>query len=221
MKLYKLTDQDGYTRRGQTGETQWTAGMTITKPRKNNPQLCSNDVVHATRGLELALLLNPNQAAISNPQPWEAEGEPVVYDYGKVGCLELTTVKKLPVPAWFLDSTITRRVRVRFAILCARTVLPVFEAKYPQDKRAGAAIEAAERWLDGRASSSELRDAAAYAAYAAYAAAAAAAYAAAAAAADAYAYAAAAAAASRAKKSEIDFAALAKQAVAAEEGNPL
>jgi hypothetical protein len=208
MKLYKLTTQDGYTRYHETNETLWSKGKTVEKPAKDNPRLCTADVVHATVDLDLALLLNLNQGNISNPQPWEAKGKPVVRDYGKVGCFKLTTVKKLPVPAWYSNATKAQRVRVRFAILCARSVLSIYESRYPEDKRPSAAIEAAERWLDGRASAQELRNAAdaaadaaaaASAASAAYAASADAAYAAAASAASAaYAAAAYAAAASAA-----------------------
>jgi len=50
---------------------------------------------------------------------------------------------------------------VRLAVFSARSVLHIFEERYPEDKRARRAIEAAEAWLD---------DPTAYAAYAAYAA---------------------------------------------------
>ena len=39
-------------------------------------------------------------------------------------------------------------VAVRFAVACARRVLPIFEQHYPNDDRPRKAIEAAEAWLE-------------------------------------------------------------------------
>ena len=87
---------------------------------------------------------------------------------------------------------ITPQLRL-FAVLCAESVLPIFEKRHPKDKRPRECIETTKRYLDGKATLDELRRARADAAYA-YAADAAAAAAAAYAAADAAAAAAAAAA---------------------------
>ena len=57
-----------------------------------------------------------------------------------------------------------------FAIDCAERVLPIFEAKYPNDQRPRQAIQAAKDYMAGKISRWALRAAAAYAA-AAYAAA--------------------------------------------------
>src|SRR3990167_7459858 len=96
-------------------------------------------------------------------------------------------------------------ILIAFAIYCAESVLPLFDAKYPDDKRPREAIAAAKAYMAGNITLKELKnkrsaasaaysaanaaaaDAAAHAAYAA-------AYAATNAAAAAYAYAAAAAA---------------------------
>ena len=84
------------------------------------------------------------------------------------------------------DKVLTKRIAVEFAIFCAERVLPIFEGKYPNDKRPRDTIELVKRYLKKPSSVSkkELRsayaDAAAYAnayANAAAAAAAAAAYA--------------------------------------------
>ena len=92
----------------------------------------------------------------------------------------------------------TRQQIVLVACDCAELVLPIYEKKYPDDKRVRNCIEVTREWANGKATIEEVRQArrAAYAAAdAAYAAAAAAAaYAAADAAAAAAAYAAAAAA---------------------------
>ena len=68
---------------------------------------------------------------------------------------------------------VDRRVLVRAACACARTVLPVWEARYPGDLRPRRALEVADAWTWGEATVQEVKDAtdAAYAAYAADAAA--------------------------------------------------
>ena len=204
-KLYKLTDKDGYTRKGQKGETWWSEGFTVVKPKVNKPQLCSFAVVHAYRNLNLALLLNPIHASLSPLELWEADGNVVASDWGKVGCSSLTTIKKLNLPEWYTNEESRKKVQIKFAVLCAIAVLPFYEEQYPKDDRPRKAIEAA----NNRISSYSAADAAAYAA------AADAAYAAAAdAAADAAAYAADAAAADAADaRDSINFEILADKAV--------
>ena len=68
---------------------------------------------------------------------------------------------------WFLrrKNLLEQPVAVKFACLCAERLLPLFEKKYPDDKRPHAAIEAALKWLKDP---TEANRAAAYAA-AAYA----------------------------------------------------
>ena len=94
MKLYKLTDSDGYTRKGGTGETKWYSGKTLSiDPKLRNNTLCTNGVVHAYANLNLALLLNPIHADIDKPLVWEVEGDVVVEDWVKlvVTNLQLST----------------------------------------------------------------------------------------------------------------------------------
>ena len=55
MKLYKLTDQNGNT----NGNTHWEEGMTLSLPPCDNPQLCSSDVFHAYRNINLAFQAQP------------------------------------------------------------------------------------------------------------------------------------------------------------------
>ena len=127
MKLYKLTNGDGQS----YGGTQWGKGITH-KAIGLGTGLCTKDVIHAYKSPLLALLLNPTHANISKPQLWEAEGEIVADDGLKVGCKELTTVKRMRVPK------ITTEHRVRFAILCALEVYD--DGKFRAWARA---------WLDG------------------------------------------------------------------------
>jgi hypothetical protein len=217
MKLYKLTDREGNTQ----GNTHWDVGVTHRNTKCDNPHLCSQDVFHAYTNLNLAFLLNPNNANIENPLVWECKGAVVVKDYGKVGCFALTITRKLRTPKW-VKSDKAQRVQVAFAILCAESVLHIYEEKYPDDARPRKAIEAAKEYLKNPTADAYASDAAADAAYAATHAADAAAYASYAAdaayAAAAAAYAATDAAASYAAThadaaTDIDFGALADKAV--------
>jgi hypothetical protein len=180
MKLFKLTDQEGYTRRGNSNQVKWADGHAVVCTSKRNPHLCTNDVVHGYKNSNLALLLNPQHADIRNPLLWEAEGEIVAEDWGKIGCFSLTTIGKLPIPEWYADEKKRKMVCVAFAILCAEAVLQYFEKDYPADDRPRKAIEAAREYLqnptvraaaDAAADAARAADAAADAAAAAYAAA--------------------------------------------------
>jgi hypothetical protein len=139
--LYKLTDQNRETR-----GTKWGAGVTHRHKICDDPKLCSGDVFHAYRNVNLAFLLNPNHANIYNPILWECKGKVVVSDYGKVGCFSLLVTKRLPAPAWSISKN-KNRVRAMFAILCAEAVLDVYETAYPQDDRPRKAIEAAKEYV--------------------------------------------------------------------------
>ncbi len=168
MKLYKLTDENGFTK----NNVKWYEGFTLTLPRKKNPQLCTADLVHAYKNINLGLLLNPIHANIINPLLWEAKGEVVVEDYGKVGCFELTTKKQIPLPEWHINENKRKDVIILFAILCAEAVLSVYENKYPTDDRPRKAIEAAREYLKIKTADAAFAAyAAAFAAFAAYAAA--------------------------------------------------
>src|SRR3990167_5335876 len=143
MKLYKLTDQQGFTQKGLIGETKWEEGFTLSLLPTKNPQLCTPQVIHAYKNLNLGLLLNPAQANIQNPLIWECEGNVCIEDWGKVGVFSLTTIQKVEPPKWFLSNTEKKRVAVKFAVACAKAVLPIFEDKFPKDLRPRKAIEAA------------------------------------------------------------------------------
>jgi hypothetical protein len=80
----------------------------------------------------------------------------IATDTDKLACEQTRLVERVGV--------LTRGVLVTFAADCAARVLPIFEAKFPDDDRPRKAIEAAR-------SSDAYANAAAYAAYAAYAAA--------------------------------------------------
>lgn len=110
--LFKLTDRDGFTRRGEHNQTLWGEGVSHTAIGIGG--LCSSGLIHAYTGAALALLLNPLHANISQPRLWEAEGRIVATDNGlKVGCKTLTTVREIEVPE------VSPEDRVKFAIYCA------------------------------------------------------------------------------------------------------
>ena len=205
MKLYKLTEKDNTTKNNM----KWKIGNKNIVRKCSNPELCSGDVIHAYKDLNFGLLMNPRHANIDNPNIYECKGKVVVEDWDKVGVFELTPIKKLKTPAWYKDEETRKRVYIRFAILCAEAVLPIWNEKYPEDARPRNAIEAAKKYLKtGKID-------AASAAAADYAAANTAAYAANAAYAADAAYAAANAAANAAYRSnkEIDFIKLANEAI--------
>ena len=114
-KLYKLTTQDNYTRKGEYNQCLWGEGISHSGTGTGN--LCGPGYIHAYTSPLLAVLLNPIHANLSSPKLWEAEGEVAKTDMGlKVGCVTLKLGIQIPLP------TITIRQRVIFAILCARAV---------------------------------------------------------------------------------------------------
>jgi hypothetical protein len=163
MKLFKLVEKD-YTTYNKS--MTWEIGRTNSVPKTVNPLLCSSDVIHCYKNLNLGLLLNPIHANIKNPIILECTGEIVVEDYGKKGVFQLTPIKKIRTPAWVKNN----KVRILFAIFCAESVLDLFEKKYPNDDRPRKAIEATKEYLKNPIEKNAA--AAAYATvYAAYAAA--------------------------------------------------
>ena len=164
MMLYKLTNQNNETYR----DFKFELGKKHTKVKIKNPELCSSDVFHAYDDINLAFLLNPIHASIENPKLFEAKGKVVVRDFGKVGCFDFELVREIKYPKW-VGSDIDTKVRLYFALLCAKEVLPIFEKEFPDDERPRKAIEAAQKVLAN--DTEENRQAAAWAAWAAGAAA--------------------------------------------------
>jgi hypothetical protein len=132
LKLYKLTDKDGYTRRDASNETLW--GPNITHRATGTGGLCTNGVIHAYEHPLIAAFMNPIHASFGNPILWIAEGE-ITRREGqlKCGCRELTAVKKTRLPK------ITQEQRIRISIYCALSQFkdPAFETW-------------AENWLSGK-----------------------------------------------------------------------
>jgi len=113
--LYKLIDQDGYTRRGASGETLRYAGAVVTANQSVTPKLC---VIHAYRYPELGLMLNPIHADLHEPRVWMVEGDVVADDGTKIGCRRVRCLHELEVD----HSVLTASARVRTAIYLAALV---------------------------------------------------------------------------------------------------
>jgi len=142
MKLYKLTSEGGMTR----GDIKWGEGVEHRVPPVENPRLCTEDVIHAYQNANLAYFLNPIHANFKNPILWEADGEVVVGDWGKVGCFGLRTIKRLDAPRWVGGSK-KKLVCVAFAVLCAEAVLCTYEKRHPGCDAPRKAINAAWEYI--------------------------------------------------------------------------
>ena len=128
MIVYKLTDQNLQTHGGY----QWEPGVARETDGEGN--LCGPGWLHYYHDPLLAVLLNPIHAGIEGPILWEAEAEGLHRDDNglKGGCTRLTLIRQIDLPQ------ITTEHRIRFAILCAKTV-----CNDPAWNRW------ADRWLDG------------------------------------------------------------------------
>ena len=69
---YKLTDKDGYTRKGKENECLWGENITHTATGKGS-HLCSRDLIHVYRNPLIASFMNPSHADFKNPLLWECE----------------------------------------------------------------------------------------------------------------------------------------------------
>jgi len=133
MIVYKLTDQDGYTRRAQSGETRWRAGERHTLPECDNPELCQPGVYHSYRTPYEAALYNPVHANLKNPLLWECETEQIILDDGtKLGTFDLRPMRQCALP----ELTVEQRVKIAM-----RLALDVYNEP--------SFVAWAEAWLDG------------------------------------------------------------------------
>ena len=154
MKVIKLTYQDGRTRPGEMGETQWGEGIVHTATGDASRDLCTNGWIHCYEGLGVALMMNCVHANIPLPIAWEAEGEIGKREgWKKSGCRRLTTVRQIE----YLSPPTEALVG---AVICC--ALAVYEN--------AAFVIWAEGWLSGEDRSHAAAYAAACAAYAACAA---------------------------------------------------
>ena len=84
MIKYKLVDKDGYTQRGEAGETYWLDG-TKKVAIGTGKELCTKDVIHYYDDPLLAVLFNPIHANITSPRLIEIEIDKVTNHDGLKG----------------------------------------------------------------------------------------------------------------------------------------
>jgi hypothetical protein len=108
MKLYKLTDQNCQTYNG----CQW--GAEITHMADGKGPMCSEHWIHAYESPYHAELFNCIHDDIKNPILWRACGEIGISDGLKVGCKQLRTIERVPLPE------VTTEQIIKFAIHCAK-----------------------------------------------------------------------------------------------------
>jgi hypothetical protein len=152
---YKLTDKDGYTRKGKENKCLWGENITHTATGKGS-QLCSRDLIHVYRNPLIASFMNPFHADFKNPLLWECEanGECAHEGQLKSGFKTVTTIRRIDLPV------ITLEQRIRISIYCAL-----------KQYSAPSFVKWANAWLDGSDRSARAawaaREAAARAAWAA------------------------------------------------------
>ena len=156
---YKLTDKDGYTRKGKENECLWGENITHTATGKGS-HLCSRDLIHVYRNPLIASFMNPSHADFKNPLLWECEAKGDCNHDGqlKSGFKTVTTIRRIDLPV------ITLEKRIRISIYCAL-----------KQYSAPSFVKWANAWLDGSdrsaraaaAAEAEARAAAARAAWAA------------------------------------------------------
>jgi hypothetical protein len=176
MKVYKLTDKNGWTRRGSYNSCKW--GVGVTHVAEGTGGLCTDGCIHAYTSPLLAVLLNPIHANIRNPILFEGEMEITHRDKAdlKVGGRSLTITGKAPLPAPSF------RQLVCFAILAAQAAFSLVNIPSLSQKNAEVFTEKVAEWnvwaknytegaktpaADAAAHAAHAADAAAHAAYAA------------------------------------------------------
>lgn len=98
MIVYKLTDSEGYTRRGYNNETLWGEGVTH-EALGVGVAMCTDSVLHFYDSPEVAALMNEAHADIKNPVCWESEIDATaVHDGLKGGAKRLTTLRRIDLP---------------------------------------------------------------------------------------------------------------------------
>ena len=148
---YKLTDKDGYTRKGKENECLWGENITHTATGKGS-HLCSRDLIHVYQNPLIASFMNPSHADFKNPLLWECEAKGDCNHDGqlKSGFKTVTTIRRIDLPV------ITLEQRIRISIYCAL-----------KQYSAPSFVKWANAWLDGSDRSARAAEAAARAAWAA------------------------------------------------------
>lgn len=110
MKLYKLTDENSEA----FNNTRLDVGVTISLSLKENPKLCSADLLHSNRYKDSVLALNYIHRNFKNPQLWEVSGDIIQESWDQVGSFMLTPIKKLEIPKWYATEESRHKVYANF-----------------------------------------------------------------------------------------------------------
>ena len=114
IQFCKMTDQNGYTRKGKNNECLWGENITHTATGTGS-QLCTDDFIHVYKHPFIAVFMNPIHSEFVNPLLWDCEVEGPYADDGqlKSGYRTVKTVRTIPLPV------ITLEQRIRISIYCA------------------------------------------------------------------------------------------------------
>lgn len=115
--LYKLTDEDGWTRKGQSNACLWAPGA-LNTAQKEGTTLCTSEMIHVYEHPLIGAFLDPIHGAYgAGARLWRCEGVVVAREGQlKAGVKALLCVEE----ATLVQPT--RDQRIRFAILSAKQV---------------------------------------------------------------------------------------------------
>ncbi len=112
---YKLTDKDGYTRKGKTGETLWGENITHTATGQDK-ELCTDGFIHAYESPEMAAFMNPAHGDYDSNTMllWECHLHGRVKRDGqlKCGAKGCTTLRTIPLPIITTEQRITIAIKI-------------------------------------------------------------------------------------------------------------
>jgi uncharacterized protein (DUF952 family) len=150
LKGYKLTDQNGYTRRGLTGQTKWEIGTKVRPTGEYQGKPCAPGVLHDYEHPLLAILLNPIHANIDKPLMFVLEHDIEPNTDG----LKRWTTRQVSVISEMSPPVVTITQRVKWAQACAAAAFAAAAARAAQAMASAAKAAqvpgvAAARWLSG------------------------------------------------------------------------
>ena len=135
MIVYKLTDKDGYTRRGKNNQILWSPG--VTKKTSGKGDLCTAGWIHAYEHPILAVLHDPIHGKYgASARLWVCDtldGKVKRDGQMKLGTSKLKVLKEIPLPKVTLDQ------KIAYAISCSLRV-------YAEESF----VIWAEGWLSGK-----------------------------------------------------------------------
>lgn len=100
MRLWKLTDEDGYTRATYMNATKWEKGkVNVLSEDLGGKTLCTGDVFHAYYHWAFAVLLNRYHGAYYPYRMWQVEGKVIAREgFAKCGTKEMKVLREVELP---------------------------------------------------------------------------------------------------------------------------